>query len=104
MQQFVDARTSGDWSRTWDLMCRSEREFHGSKDGYLAGNEGRRWLPGQRLVADAASPFEPFPVEAWTVVVRKDRNARRYVEYLVIREDGDLRVCGDPHGLYERGF
>ena len=40
-----------------------------------------------------------LPIDAWRVAVKVPESSDRRQE-LVIRENGNLRVCGDPYGLF----
>ena len=100
VQQFEDARAADDWSRVWDLMCKAEQRAYGPEEQYLAANKGRPRLAEDRWLAGDSVPLEPFPDEAWRVSVTLD-GSRTSIEHLVIRENGELRVCGDPQLLQE---
>ena len=101
VQQYVDAIHGEDFSRAWDLTCESEQGKSGSRDRFIATEMEPRISPWGRRIATEAVPFEPFPVEAWRVGHYRTGDAGYDAEVLVIRENGHLRLCGDPRYLYE---
>jgi hypothetical protein len=101
VQQYEDARAAGDWSRAWDLLCESEQKAGGPEQQYLAANEDRVMLREESWLAEDSVRLS-LPIEAWRVAVKVPESNDRLHE-LVIRENGNLRVCGDPHGLFTGG-
>jgi hypothetical protein len=101
VQQYVDAIVSEDLARAWDLTCESEQRKSKSRDHYFSENGRPRFMVEGRRIAGEAVPFEPFPTEAWRVGYHREGELGQNAQELVIRENGHLRVCGDPRHLYE---
>jgi hypothetical protein len=101
VQQYVDAILSRDLARAWDLTCQSEQRVSGTRDEFLSGKSAPRFLIEEPRIAGEAVPFEPFPIDAWRVGFHSEGDAGANAQELVIRENGHLRVCGDPQYLYE---
>ena len=101
VQQYVDAIASEDYAAAWDLTWESEQRKSGSEEEFTADQSEPRLVPPGRRIATEAVPFEPFPIEAWRVGHYRRGAAGANLQELVIRENGHLRVCGDPRYLYE---
>jgi hypothetical protein len=101
VQQYVDAVVNDDLSRAWELTCESEQRRSGSEDHFFSEDGRPRFMLEGRRVASESVPFEPFPIEAWRVAYHREQDLGENGQELVIRENGHLRVCGDPRYLYE---
>ncbi len=101
VQSYLDAESARDWERVWDLSCDADQASADSKRDFLSTGPTRSDLYPHWQIAGPFQPYEPFPVEAWLVEVRT-QGSTTPSRALVIREDGELRVCSDLGYLMEQ--
>ena len=102
VEAFLATAFSGDHATHWDLLCREEQRAVGPRGQYIeqlattakASDRDDLFHGDVRGVRAAEPPHEDgFVVE----VLFSSADGPAFVEeVLVIREDGGLRVCGQP--------
>jgi hypothetical protein len=95
---YVEARFARDWSTAWDLMCRPDQAAHGSYAEYAnSSHHGFHFMP--RDVDVSTGRMHGVDRSAVAVPVTVDSEDPYYEDWevdgdlIVVREDGELRVC-----------
>jgi hypothetical protein len=102
-ETFMSAALRHDWRASWDLLCRSAQLDYGSVDRYVMVKAGAAALigwsdtRGVTATVGEARPHGGSGPPSYVLDVQLSRAGETHdVQLIVVQEDDEFRVCGQP--------